>query len=151
MLYLTDKPQLYSINTKNWLSMNTRYLVEVNFTFDLSVQVDSFKGQSHFCVRKDQLNDFVSSFSKLPFETLLEDNDSDAFLKVKSTDTDVLMVEGQLGGSHEACYLKFSFETHFEQIESFSLELQKLLLFVDNPEAEERYEEFKKANSGKTH
>lgn len=143
MLAITDKPRLDSISKEHWLLMNTRYLVEVSLTFDLSVKVDSFTGQSHFCVRKDQLKEFVSSFSKLPVATRLEDNDSDAFLKIYSTSKGSLMVEGQIGGTHEECYLKFSFETNFNKIESFSQEVQRLLLYVDNHEAEARYERSK--------
>ena len=43
-------------NTKTErLSFATRYLVQINFTFDLTVLSDSFGGTSHFCVRREQL------------------------------------------------------------------------------------------------
>jgi hypothetical protein len=147
MLVITDKPKLESSNGKEWLSMDTRYLVQVSFTFDLSVRLNSYNGQSHFCARKDQLKELVYNLSKLKnkplVNTKIEDNDSDAYLKFKSIGENLVLVEGQVGGTHEDAFLKFAFESNYENIQSYVDQLTKLLLFVDDQEAETNYEKLK--------
>lgn len=147
MLVITDKPKLKSLNGNDWLSLNTRHLVQISFTFDLSVSVNSYNGQSHFCVRKDQLKQLVNELSKLNSNPLvnakLEDNDSDAYLNFKGNSVNSVLIEGQVGGTHEECFLKFAFETNHENIKSFSEQLSSLLLYVDDLEAEVNYEKLK--------
>jgi hypothetical protein len=67
------------------LSFATRYLVQINFTFDLTVLSDGFSGTAHFCVRREQLEkmctDLTNMHLKLSGATKLDDNDSDGFVE----------------------------------------------------------------------
>jgi hypothetical protein len=147
MLVIIDKPKLKSSNGKEWFSMDIRYLVQVSFTFDLSVIVNSYSGQSHFCVRKDQLRELVYNLSQLKTKPSvsanLEDNDSDAYLNFKSTSENLVLVKGQVGGTHEEAFLKFAFESNHENIQNYVDQLTKLLLYVDDQESETNYEKLK--------
>lgn len=45
------------------LSFATRYLVQINFTFDLTVSSNGFSGTSHFCVRREQIEKLCSDLT----------------------------------------------------------------------------------------
>jgi hypothetical protein len=97
------------------LSFATRYLVQINFTFDLTVLSDGFSGTSHFCIRRDQLEQMCSDLTnmhlKLFGKTNLEDNDSDGFVEFEIETNGRLNISGQVGGTHEDHFIKFKFQT----------------------------------------
>ena len=97
------------------LSFATRYLVQINFTFDLIVLSDGFGGTAHFCVRRDQLEKLCDGLnemhSKMTGTTILEDNDPDAFVEFNIEPNGRLIVSGQVGGTHEDHFVKFKFQT----------------------------------------
>lgn len=97
------------------LSFATRYLVQINFTFDLTVLSDGFGGTSHFCVRREQLEQMCSDLTnmhlKLFGKTNLDDNDSDGFVEFEIKTNGRLNVSGQVGGTHEDHFVKFKFQT----------------------------------------
>ena len=113
------------------LSFATRYLVYINFTFDLSVLSDSFSGTSHFCVRREQLEkmcaDLTNMHLTLSGTTTLEDNDSDGFVKFEIEPNGRLNVIGQIGGTHEDHFVKFKFQTDQTCIPSFVQDFNSLL------------------------
>jgi hypothetical protein len=113
------------------LSFATRYLVQINFTFDLTVLSNGFSGTSHFCVRRDQIermcSDLTTMNQAMSGNTTLEDNDSDASVNFQIKPDGQVVVFGQVGGSHEDNYLKFNFETDQTCIEPFLTDFHKLL------------------------
>jgi hypothetical protein len=113
------------------LSFSTMYLVQINFTFDLTVISDKFSGTSHFCVRKDEIqtlcNDLTEMYSKLSGSSKLSDNDSDGFVEFVMFENGHLQVNGQIGGSHEDHFMKFLFVTDQTCIPQFVDDFKKLL------------------------
>lgn len=109
----------------------TKYLVEINFTFDLSVKSGSFSGTSHFCVRKNEIEAFSEALMNIHAliwgSARLDDNDSDSFIKLEMQDTGHLRVSGQVGGSHKDQFMKFSFLTDQTCIPQFVADFTTLL------------------------
>ena len=117
------------------LSFTTRYLVQINFTFDLTVLADSFCGTSHFCVRREQIEklcaDLTEMKARLSGNTKLEDNDSDASVNFQIENLGQVWVFGQVGGSHEDNYVKFKFQTDQTCIEPLIEDFHKLLKYEE--------------------
>ena len=119
-------------NTKTErLSFATRYLVQINFTFDLTVLSGGFSGTSHFCVRRDQLEKMCVNLTNMKLTlagtTILDDNDSDGFVEFEIEPNGRLNVNGQIGGTHEENYLNFKFQTDQTCINNFVLDFKSLL------------------------
>ncbi|HEY1047534.1 MAG TPA: hypothetical protein VGF79_13900 [Bacteroidia bacterium] len=117
------------------LSFSTRYLVQINFTFDLTVLADSYGGTSHFCVRRQQIEKLCSDLTEMKIRlsgnTKLEDNDSDASVSFQIKSNGQVIVFGQVGGSHEDNYVKFKFKTDLTCIEPLIEDFYKLLKYED--------------------
>lgn len=117
------------------LCFATRYLVQINFTFDLTVLADSFGGTSHFCVRREQIEKLCSDLTemkeRLSGNTKLEDNDSDASVCFQIENLGQVWVFGQVGGSHEDNYVKFKFQTDQTCIEPLIEDFHKLLKYEE--------------------
>jgi len=133
MIEVDDIIELKTNTTSERLCFTTRYLVYVNFTFDLSVLSDNFSGTSHFCVRRDQLEEMCSKLSnmhlKLFGSTILEDNDSDGFIKFEIESNGWLIVSGQVGGTHEDHSVRFKFQTDQTSIPPFVNDFNELLKY----------------------
>jgi len=119
-------------NTKTErLSFAARYLVQVNFTFDLTVLSRGFGGTAHFCVRRDQIEtmcvDLTNMHSTLSGKTKLDDNDSDAFVAFEIESNGLLNLWGQVGGTHEESFVKFNLQTDQTCIPTFVADFQSLL------------------------
>lgn len=131
MIEINDIIELKTNRETERLSFGTRYLVQINFTFDLTVLTDGFSGTSHFCVRRGQLENLCSDLATMKQtmsgKTTLEDNDSDASVSFEMKPNGQIIVYGQVGGSHEENYLKFSFQTDQTCIEPFLTDFHKLL------------------------
>lgn len=119
------------------LSFATRYLVQINFTFDLTVSSNGFNGTSHFCVRRDQIEKMCSDLKTMKEamigNTTLEDNDSDASITFQMKPHGQVIVYGQVGGSHEENYLKFSFQIDQTCLEPLFTDFHKLLKNEEPP------------------
>ena len=117
------------------LSFVTRYLVQINFTFDLAVISNRFAGISHFCVRKDEIetfcNELVEIHSSLSGSSTLHDNDSDSFVEFTISGNGHLQVRGRVGGSHECHFIEFEFRTDQTCIPKFVDDFRKLLIHND--------------------
>lgn len=115
MIEIDDIIELRTYTETERLLLEARYLVYSNFTFDLKVVSEGFSGTSHFCVRREQLekmcSDLTNIHSTLTGTTILEDNDSDGFIKFDIENDGKLNVSGQVGGTHEDHFLKFKFQT----------------------------------------
>lgn len=59
MIEIDDIIELKTHTKTDRISFATRYLVQFNFTFDITVLSKGFSGTSHFCVRRDQLEKCV--------------------------------------------------------------------------------------------
>ena len=131
MIEIDEKIELKTNRETERLSFATRYLVQINFTFDLTVISDGFSGTSHFCVRRDQIEKMCSDLTimkqAMSGNTTLEDNDSDASVNFQMESNGQIIVFGQVGGSHEGNYLKFSFQTDYTCIEPLLTDFNKLL------------------------
>ncbi|MBF0694886.1 MAG: hypothetical protein IR153_07510 [Flavobacterium sp.] len=131
MIEIDDIIELKTNRETERLSFATRYLVQINFTFDLTVLSNGFCGTSHFCVRRDQIEKMSSDLSimkqAMSGNTTLEDNDSDASVNFQMKPNGQVIVFGQVGGSHEENYLNFSFQTDQTCIEPLLTDFHKLL------------------------
>ena len=131
MKEINDIIELKTHDTTKRLSFATRYLVQVHFTFDLTVLSDKFGGTSHFCVYKGDLetlcNDLLEIHKTLSGSARLNDNDSDGFVEFTISDNGHLQVRGQVGGSHEDHFVKFEFQTDQTCIPRFVDDFKELL------------------------
>ncbi|MBK6833606.1 MAG: hypothetical protein IPG89_04745 [Bacteroidetes bacterium] len=143
MLKLKDIIELKAIDSSNRLSFATRYLVQVNFTFDLTVKSDLFSGTAHFCVRKDELEKLCNELNKMTESfngaCRLQDNDSDGFIEFAIGSTRKVGIYGQLGGTHEDNFMQYKFTSDLSATETFIAGMTKLLTHVDNAEYEKEY------------
>jgi hypothetical protein len=118
------------------LSFATKYLVQSNFTFDLTVFSNGFGGTNHFCVKRDQLEklcaDLNEMHSLLSGRTAIEDNDSDAFVEFNIEPNGHLIVRGQVGGSHQDHSVIFKFMTDQTCIPNFTRGFNMLLRNQDD-------------------
>ena len=91
------------------------YNVEGYATFNIKVQSGNFLGESHFCVSKQNLNSFIDELlvmnGKLVGSGKIDDNDSDAYVKLEMQKLGKLIIWGQLGGSYEDQFLKFKLDS----------------------------------------
>src|SRR5215203_5256168 len=96
--------ELQTNDSTKTLLFATRYLVQINFTFDLTAKSGDFSGTSHFCVRTDEIEAFCNALKKmhasLSGSARLSDNDSDGFVSLEMQESGHLKVCGQVGGSH---------------------------------------------------
>ncbi len=135
MIKIDNIIELKTNRSTERLSFATRYLVQINFTFDLTVSSNGFSGTSHFCVRRDQIEKICSDLTTMKHSlfgnTILEDNDSDASVNFQIQSNGHVLVYGQVGGSHEENYLKFKFQTHQNCIEPLVTDFHKLLKYEE--------------------
>lgn len=131
MIEIEDIIELKTNTDTERLSFATRYLVQINFTFDLTVLANRFGGTSHFCVRCEQIEkmcvDLTNMHSTLSGNTCIDDNDSDAFVAFEIESNGRLNVLGQVGGTHEEYFLKFNFQTDQTCIPTFVNDFKSLL------------------------
>ena len=143
MLEIKDIIELKSANSLDKLSFATRYLVQVNFTFDLAFQNDYFSGTAHFCVRKDEIEKLCAELklilTSLSGTSKLNDNDSDAFIEFGINTENQVSILGQIGGSHEDNFMQYKFMADIIAINAFINDLNNLLEFVDDEEYEGQY------------
>lgn len=122
--------ELKTDDTSKKLSFATRYLVQINFTFDLTINSNGFAGTSHFCVRIDEIEALCKDLAKMHSSHLgsakLSDNDSDGFVEFTISEYGHLQVSGQVGGSHEDHFVKFEFQTDQTCIPQFVDDFKKL-------------------------
>lgn len=131
MTEIDDIIELKTNRETERLSFATKYLVQINFTFDLTVLSNGFNGTSHFCVRREQVKKMCSDLTimqkAMSGNTTLEDNDSDASVNFQMKPNGQVTVFGQVGGSHEENYLKFNFQTDQTCIEPLLTDFHNLL------------------------
>ena len=131
MIKIDDIIELKTNRETERLSLATRYLVQINFTFDLTILSNGYCGTSHFCVRRDQIeklcSDLTTMKQAMSGNTTLEDNDSDATVNFQMKPYGQVIVSGQVGGSHEENYLKFTFQTDQTCIGPLLTDFHKLL------------------------
>lgn len=126
MIELENIIELNTNDSQKRLALKTKYLAEVDFTFDLIVRNDSFEGGHHFCVSKDQLGTFVTKLGQQE-PARLDDNDSDGFIEITPADKlGHLTINAQAGGSYEN-HVKISFNTDQTACPTFIADLEKLL------------------------
>jgi hypothetical protein len=136
MTIIDDIIELRTNSETERLSFATRYLVQINFTFDLTVLSNGFAGTSHFCIRIDQIikmiEDLNNMHSSLNGNTKLEDNDSDAFIEFEVNTFGRLNVWGQVGGTHEDHFVRYAFQTDQTCIPYLINDFKRLMNYKDN-------------------
>lgn len=94
------------------LSCEYLYTVEINAIILFDVKSYGFVGSHEFCIRNDQVNDYILILKKmdsnLAGECKICDEDSDSFLSLIFKEKQ-LKISGQFGGSYEENFLRFSF------------------------------------------
>ena len=91
------------------------YSVEGYTTFYVQVKSGVFVGETNFCIPESNLNKIIKELSimynALEGGCIIEDNDSDSVLNFHLDKLGLLVVQGQVGGSHEKHYMKFEYYT----------------------------------------
>ncbi|MCH8567255.1 MAG: hypothetical protein LAT67_03285 [Balneolales bacterium] len=135
MIKIDDIIELKTNSETERLSFATRYLVQINYTFDLAVLYNGYSVTSHFCVRRDQIqklcSDLTTMKKAMSGTTTLDDNDSDASVNFQIKPNGEVVVFGQVGGSYEKHHLKFKFHTDQTCIEPLLSDFHKLLKFEE--------------------
>lgn len=136
MIEIDDIVELRTNTKSERLSFATRYLVQINFTFDLTVLSAGFSGTSHFCLRCDQLEKMCADLTNMQLTlsgtTILDDNDSDGFVEFEIDPNGRLNVSGQVGGTYEHHYMKFKFQTDQTCISQFVQDFYTLLKYKND-------------------
>lgn len=118
----------YSADKK--LAITGMYLVDGYVTFRIEMKSFSFSGTDSFCSNKRDIDAFCTQmtdmYNTLKGEAILYDYDSDNYLKFEMHYNGSLTLSGQLGGSHNEHFVKFSFDTDQTAIPSFIGHLNKL-------------------------
>ena len=145
---MIDVPLVIELDgTGGRLSLDTLYLVQVSFTFHLSVKSGAFQGTASFCARKDQIEALHKDLSTAEVISTLDDNDSDAFIRFIPVDHHAVIVEGKLGGSHDDHSMRFKFSAEGPPVQKFARKLLELLEYVDDDESERNYNELSGTDS----
>ena len=128
-------------STTDTLIFETNYLVQVNFTFQLTYKSNGKTTSSHYCIRKDQIEALCNEIDNLSTNKTSKviDNDSDAFFQFLNKTTNEIKVIGQVGGSFESNFEKFNFVIDNEILLKFKKQFKALLEFVDDIEYEKKY------------
>lgn len=94
------------------LSLEYLYSVEVNLTFAVVIKSYGFCGTHDFCIHTEELEEYIQCLrhmnDSLSGECKIIDVDSDAYILL-GFEGKKLNVSGQLGGSYEDNFMKFSF------------------------------------------
>ncbi|RCW40638.1 hypothetical protein [Paenibacillus prosopidis] len=129
MLPLSNKITLSSIDNSAKLELATRYLVRIKFTFGLTAVTKFRSHTSHFCVRKEQIEDFVHCINSQEKVIELQVNDSDGYIRIQFQKNNII-VRAQISGSYEDnIYIEFI--TGSKALLKFTGGLRDLLSFED--------------------
>jgi hypothetical protein len=135
MLKLNDEIIVKTNDDSKKLNFYTKYLVQEHFTFDIFVLSDSFSGKSSFCISKSNILSFINSLKEmnniLSGSAIINDNDSDSFLNFMLEEYGELKIIGQIGGSHNDHFLKFTFKTDQTTIKSMINDFTSLLEYKE--------------------
>lgn len=135
MKHIEDIIILQTNSDNKQLIFETRYLVGLNFTFDVDVVSGDFSGKSHFCIHKDNLihiiNDLTNIHLNVKGTSRLSDTDSDGYIEFSMDSLGALRVYGQIGGSHEKQLLRFEFVTDQTALPKFISNLTSLCNYED--------------------
>jgi len=89
------------------------YVVDNYFTFNIKAASGEFRGASNFCVSRENLILAIKTLSKMHQELtgnyVINDYDTNAFLDFKIDRLGHLSISGQIGGTHQNHYMKFSY------------------------------------------
>ncbi len=91
MKNLSNSYTLFGISSDSQLNFTARYLVQVSYTIDLSLNDKISASKYSFCVRKDQIIDFIKDSKNLSDsnkEAQLKDNDSKSYIKLRKQNGD---------------------------------------------------------------
>ncbi len=131
MLKLKNIIQLETNRDDQQLIFEARYLVNDYFTFDLKVTSKEFSGKSHFCVNciaiESFLNEIQEMYETLKGEVILQDYDSDGYVKFNTNEKGHLEVSGQVGGTHEKHFVRFNFINDRTSLVNFVKNFNRLL------------------------
>lgn len=131
MIEIENTIELQTNSETEKLLFKARYLVSGYYTFDLSVKSASFGGTSYFCIQRDEIELFCSQLSKIHATligfTKITDYDSDSFVSFHIETNGHLLINGQVGGSHEDHFMKFSFQTDQTCLTKFIEDFKALL------------------------
>jgi len=91
------------------------YCVEDYYTMTFKVQSSKFRGESNFCISKQELVKIIEYLNvankELKGNVQISDSDSDSYINITVKNTGRLMIDGQIGGSFEDNYIKFKYES----------------------------------------
>ncbi len=135
MIKIEDIIELKTYSETKRLSFATRYLVQKNFTFDLTVLSNGFCGTSHFFALRDPIETMCSDL-RIMKQTMTgsaesEDNDSDSNVNFLMKPFGQVIVFGQVGGSSEENCLKFTLQTDQTCLEPILFDFRKLLKYEE--------------------
>lgn len=96
----------------DWLKIEFLYNIENYLTFKVTVKSGDFQGAYNFCIYKKEIDRLLieNKNPAIPKEILLQDYDSDSFIRIVMTSNTFVIVTGFIGGSHNTNNLNFEFK-----------------------------------------
>ena len=98
---------------KNEVSFEFLYCIGGYATYNVTVKSDGFMGHSTFCISTKHVDIHINTINLLLKDLRggikLQDCESNSYIDLIFKDSRTMIVEGQLGGSHQTHMIKFEF------------------------------------------
>lgn len=115
----------------NSIIFTYQYIVQNYVTFTVTVNSGNFSGESNFCVSSEKIKEFVNQMKKvhenLCGKCVLNDTESDDYVIFDYLKFGKVKVNGQVGGSFNDQFLRFSFVTDQTFVNDVILYLKKMI------------------------
>ena len=101
-------------NDRSSLNIEHLYTVGAYFTCNIEVKSSGFGGCSNFCISLNDIErtnkELRDMYKNLKGTVLINDSDSDSFIKLEAKDLGQLLCVGEIGGSYRDHSVRFSFQ-----------------------------------------
>lgn len=95
----------------NMLSVELLYIVDMYYTYEISVWTNGFSGKCNFCIMNSKKHEYLEEIDvvnrTLSGSVEIQDCESDSYLKLYFENPMNFYLVGQLGGSYEDNRLNF--------------------------------------------
>lgn len=99
---------------KSKFSMEELYFIGGYITYETKVSTNGFSGVCNFCVSESDVKNIIGAIDlmleTLNGEIIINDSESNAFLRVHFENLQDIFVSGQIGGDHRDNILRFKFK-----------------------------------------
>ena len=108
-----NKSNILFHSKDNQLILEHLYTVDDYTTFNIKIKSGQFAGASSFCMPRENIISTIDILAKmnksLQGSCIINDIDSDALIVFEMGNLGHMLIYGQIGGSHQDHFMKFSF------------------------------------------